>query len=144
MEFFLLLLNRDLSYNNIGQTLDYRRCNHMENIGEIIQNLIDKKGIKQRELARRLGKSHTHINRIIKGEKIPNLKLLQEIANVLNEDLNIFGVDFTEEEQNLMNDLELTDDELINKYNLTVDGKKVSEKELRLFLNQVRIMREGE
>lgn len=60
-------------------------------IGGRIAELRNKQDLSQRELARRLGKSPSYINRIEKGEKIPNLKLIQQIASILDEDLNIFG-----------------------------------------------------
>ncbi|MCD8510124.1 MAG: helix-turn-helix transcriptional regulator [Bacillus sp. (in: Bacteria)] len=55
-------------------------------IGGRIAELRNKQDLSQRELARRLGKSPSYINRIEKGEKIPNLKLIQQIASILDED----------------------------------------------------------
>ncbi|MEX0596410.1 MAG: helix-turn-helix transcriptional regulator [Candidatus Paceibacterota bacterium] len=95
------------------------------NIGKRISEARIKKGWSQRELARRLNKDNAFISRIERGKLDPNLELLDSISTLL--DVEFF---YTDEEINLMNDLELSDDELIDKYNLTVDGKEVSAKEI--------------
>lgn len=49
-----------------------------------IKHLREKKGISQRELARRLGISHTHMNRLERGGKRPNVPLSVRISQELD------------------------------------------------------------
>lgn len=52
-------------------------------IGKRIKELLDSKGISQRELARRLGKHPSEISEIVKGKRDPGVSLVEKIAEGL-------------------------------------------------------------
>jgi len=53
-------------------------------IGQIIGNLIKKKGVTQKEVAAKIGKSTTALSQIINGVYEPNPETLDKICEVLD------------------------------------------------------------
>lgn len=49
-------------------------------IGKRIRELLDKKGMSQRELARRIGKHPSEISEIIMGKRDPGMSIVEKIA----------------------------------------------------------------
>lgn len=62
----------------------------MKEIGPRIRKLREDKGLSLRELGDRINISFTHLSRIERGEKIPNLELLNTLANVFDVDMSYF------------------------------------------------------
>lgn len=52
-----------------------------------IKDILEKKGIKQTWLAEKLGKSYNMVNSYVQNRRQPSLEILNEIANILNEDV---------------------------------------------------------
>ena len=55
----------------------------MGTMGERIKELLEKKGITQRELAERTGCTEAAVSHYIKGDRIPRASILTKIAIVL-------------------------------------------------------------
>lgn len=56
----------------------------MATMGERLKELIDKKGISQKELAEKVGCTNAAISRYIKGNRVPRAGVLTKIAIVLD------------------------------------------------------------
>ena len=51
-----------------------------------IKEVLDEKGIKQKWLAEKLGKSYNMVNSYIQNRQQPRIEILFEIANILDVD----------------------------------------------------------
>ena len=56
----------------------------METMGERLKQLIEKKGISQKELAEKVGCTDAAISHYIKGDRVPRAAVLTKIAIVLD------------------------------------------------------------
>lgn len=56
----------------------------MDGIGERIKNLVEKKGMTQRELAEKTGCTEAAISHYIKGDRTPRASVLSKIAVALD------------------------------------------------------------
>jgi transcriptional regulator with XRE-family HTH domain len=52
-----------------------------------IKEVFEEKGIKQTWLAEKLGKSYNMVNDYVQNRQQPRLKILNEIANILDVDV---------------------------------------------------------
>ena len=52
-----------------------------------IKEILDEKGIKQIWLAEKIGKSYNMVNGYVQNRRQPSLKLLNEIAKILDVDV---------------------------------------------------------
>ena len=55
-----------------------------EKLGKKISELCKQQGIKQKELAEKVGITEVSISRYVRGERIPRRKILIQIANYLH------------------------------------------------------------
>jgi len=65
-------------------------------VGDQIRKLRKKKGIRQRDMARRLGVSQTHISMIENNKSGISMNLLEEVCNLLDADLLLLERDIDE------------------------------------------------
>lgn len=103
-----------------------------------------KSGHSLTKLAAKLNIDKAHLSRMETGKKPINLETIYQIASIYDLEPAYFLGGLTEGEYELMTELDLTDEELMDKYNLIVDGKKVSKKEIKTMLTIIRGLREGE
>lgn len=118
-------------------------------LGEFLESLRGKMSL--RDAAKKSGLSHTYIRRLELGinketnEIIkPSPETLKMLANAYNhsyEDLLTKAGYLTESESNFIRDLYLTEEELINKYKLTIEGKEVSKDELIEAIQYIKFKR---
>lgn len=116
----------------------------MQGIGSKIKERRKALGYSLRALGDEIGVSHAHLSKIENEKKKPNLKMLEEISKVLKVNISYFFEEeneFTEEEEAFLKDVDLTDDELIEKYNLVIDGKKASKEEIAAAIQMIRTLR---
>jgi putative transcriptional regulator len=52
-----------------------------------IKEVLEEKGIKQKWLAEKLGKSYNMVNAYVQNRQQPRLEILMEIANILDIDV---------------------------------------------------------
>jgi putative transcriptional regulator len=52
-----------------------------------IKNVLEEKGIKQKWLAEKLGKSFNSVNSYVQNRQQPRLEVLNEIAEILDVDI---------------------------------------------------------
>lgn len=117
----------------------------MKKVGERIKKLRKQHKHTLQDLGDKLNFNYSNLSKIERGERKPSLDLLEQIADLYNVSVSfILDEELTPQERDFMSDLDLTDDELIEKYNLIVDGKKVSDKEIKMMLSVVRSLRKTE
>lgn len=133
-------------------------------IGAFIQHHRIKSGYRsQRGLANESGISAATISRIEKNIQKPNPETLKELAKYLkstslvelmvvagywDEEELLEPIDLDKEETPFQNEkefvekLELSDEELLNKYELELDGKKLTEEEAKGVIAYLRSLRQ--
>lgn len=118
----------------------------MNSIGQRIKKLRNEKGYSLRELGKRLNIAHSHLSMIENGKKKPNLELLGSIAKVYGVSVAfLVGEDYTKEEKEFMEDaqqLTLTADDLIDKYELVVGDRPATKEEIEEAIKYILIKRE--
>lgn len=93
-----------------------------EYIANIIQKARKQKGLKQSELAEKIGISEKHLSKIETGKNYPALDNFLKIIEVLGLSLKDFGVDSTDETS-------------INKIKLQKLINTASEKQIDIYLD---------
>ncbi|MBY6037583.1 helix-turn-helix domain-containing protein [Fictibacillus nanhaiensis] len=109
-----------------------------------IRELRKKKGDTIKELADKIQYDYSNLSKIERGLLTPSIKLLSKIANIYEVKLTYLldNEGFSSEEQSFMEDLELSSEDLLNKYNFLLDGKQVSQKEAEFIIMMIRKLRE--
>lgn len=110
-------------------------------IGNKIKELRKQKGVSLRTVGEAIGVDYSYISRIESGRK-PSLDMLEKLAAYFEVPMD-YLVGVTEEEKTFMDDLHLTPEELINKYELVIDGKPASKEEITMMINTIRLLRSG-
>lgn len=134
----------------------------MESIGEFLKGLRMSKKMSLREASEKSGLSHSYIRYLENGKRpgsntpinpTPDtLKSLAEAYNYSYEDLmhragylrgesNDKMLDREELFVNDLSNLELTTEEIVEKFNLTVDGVSLTPTQLKRFVNWIRAER---
>ncbi|PAE44095.1 helix-turn-helix domain-containing protein [Bacillus sp. 7884-1] len=98
-----------------------------------------------KDLSNKINYDYSNLSKIERGIYQPSLDLLKKIANVYNVDMNYFFDDYnayTPEENKFMGEVDISShEELLNKYNLVLDGKKLSKNELEFVIEVIRNLR---
>lgn len=108
-------------------------------IGEKLKILRQERNLTLRALGEKLGIDYSYLGKVERGKANPSMQLLEDIATFFNVPTGSL-FELTDDERDFMSDLELTDDELMDKYNLTIDGKKVSKEKLKQMLAIIRAL----
>lgn len=56
----------------------------MERFGEKLRTLRNRQGLTLRQLGKMLDVSHTHVGRLERGEKIPNVAMVLKVAQIFD------------------------------------------------------------
>lgn len=118
------------------------------NIGGRIAFLRDQRGLTQEELATRLGISRAALSHYEKNRREPDTETLTKVADLFQVSLD-YLVGRTQVATNTLDpeirrfsdELELSDAELMERFSLTIDGRKLSPEEARRFIAFVRAER---
>lgn len=97
-----------------------------------------------KSLANKINYDYSNLSKIERGIYQPSLELLAKIADVYNVEMNYFFEEnngYTPEESNFIGELDISHDELLKKYNLVLDGKKLSKTELEFMIEVIRKLR---
>lgn len=120
----------------------------MKMIGERIAQLRESRKMTQEELAKKIGISRASLSHYEKNRREPDYEVLQRIADYFHVSMDylmgrtdnpnaILGADtklFTES-------LELSDEDILERFTLTIDGRKLTEEEAKRFIAFVRAER---
>ena len=92
-----------------------------------------------RALGEKLGVDYSYLGKVEREKANPSMQLLEDIAVFFNVPMGSL-FELSDNEKSLMRELELNDDELIEKYNLTLDGEKVTKEKLKQALAILRAL----
>lgn len=109
-----------------------------------IKQLRKKNGDTLKELAMKLNYDYSNLSKIERGIHVPSLELLRKIAEVYNVNMSYFFVGenrYTAAETSFMDELDICREEFLQKYNIMLDGQKLSKTELELIVEIIRKLR---
>ncbi|PYI57206.1 helix-turn-helix domain-containing protein [Paenibacillus flagellatus] len=120
----------------------------MVRCGERIAYLREKRGLTQEDLANKLGISRASLSHYETNRREPDYETLNKIANFFDISLDyLLGrtenphVILDNEVREFVDSLELSDESILDKFSLTIDGRKLSPEESRRFIAFVRAER---
>jgi transcriptional regulator with XRE-family HTH domain len=118
------------------------------NIGSRIAYLRDRRGWTQEELSQALGISRASLSHYEKNRREPDSETLTKFADVFNVSLDYLvgrtdnpNLVMDEDVGQFVDQLELSDEEILSKFTLTIDGRKLTADEARRFIAFVRAER---
>lgn len=116
--------------------------------GEIIAELREKRGLSQGEVAAKIGSTRAAISHYETNRRQPDSRILSKLADLFNVTTDYImgrtsnpGTDSSGDVSDFVNHLELSDQAILEKYEFTVDGRKLTEEETRRFIAFVRAER---
>ncbi|NMO95696.1 helix-turn-helix domain-containing protein [Paenibacillus lemnae] len=118
------------------------------NYGERIAELRDQRGWTQEELATSVGITRAALSHYEKNRRKPDFETLTALADRFDVSID-YLIGRTQNEKmtldpdvsQFVDGLELADEDLLERFNLTVDGRKLSEEEAKRFIAFVRMER---
>jgi transcriptional regulator with XRE-family HTH domain len=120
----------------------------MMNIGNRIAFLRDQRGLTQEELSSSLGISRAALSHYEKNRREPDTETLGKIADLFQVSLDYLvgrtsqsTTTLDADVRQFTDELELADDELLERFALTIDGRKLTAEEARRFIAFVRAER---
>lgn len=119
------------------------------NTGDRIAELREAKGWTQEELSARLGITRAALSHYEKNRRKPDFEALKLLADCFDVSVDYLVGRTTQPQTELSNDarsftdqLELSDDEVMRHFQLTVDGHQLTDEEARRFIAFVRAERQ--
>lgn len=120
----------------------------MNNYGERIAALREMRKMTQEELALQLQISRAVLSHYEKNRRKPNYNTLRKIADFFHVSVDyLLGRDedplhaSKDEIQEFADSLELSDDHILEKFTLTIDGKELTSEEAKRFIAFIRAER---
>lgn len=118
------------------------------NIGSRIALLRDKRGWTQETLASSLGISRAALSHYEKNRREPDTETLTKVANLFSVTIDYLvgrtnepNMTLDSDVQQFSDELELSDSELLERFALTVDGRKLTPDEAKRFIAFIRAER---
>ncbi|WP_198863713.1 helix-turn-helix domain-containing protein [Bacillus velezensis] len=101
-----------------------------------------------RETAEKVGLDHSYLSKIERGVQNPSLKTIESLSNFLMLIVLIFHrrqnlEPFSDAEKQLAFERDLSIENLRKNYNITVDGKEVSDDEINVMLEVLKAYRKS-
>ncbi|MFX3625057.1 MAG: helix-turn-helix domain-containing protein [Ectobacillus sp.] len=110
-----------------------------------IKEIRKKNGDTLKSLAEKINYDYSNLSKIERGIYTPSLNLLKKIADVYGVEITHFleteNDSYTPQEKCFMQDLNLESEEILKRYNLILDGKKITKEEMEFMLDIVRKLR---
>ncbi|WP_231618417.1 MULTISPECIES: helix-turn-helix domain-containing protein [unclassified Fictibacillus] len=109
-----------------------------------IRQLRKQRGDTIKTLASKIKYDFSNLSKIERGLLNPSIKLLSRIADVYDVNISYFLDEktYSNEEEKLIEDLELSSEKLAEKYNFTLDGMHITVKEADFIITILRKLRE--
>ncbi|MFB9278538.1 helix-turn-helix domain-containing protein [Cohnella cellulosilytica] len=118
------------------------------NIGSRLAFLRDQRGLTQEELAASLGISRAALSHYEKSRREPDTETLGKIADLFQVSIDYLvgrtphpQTTLDPEIRQFADELELSDEQILDHFALTVDGRKLTAEEARRFIAFVRAER---
>lgn len=120
----------------------------MMTCGDKIAALREKRGLTQEDLASKIGISRASLSHYEKNRRDPDYTTLTKFADFFKVSVD-YLLGRTDDPSNisdpgvreLSDELELTDEQLLEKFSFTVDGRKLTPEESRRFIAFIRAER---
>ncbi|MDF2713183.1 MAG: Xre family transcriptional regulator [Paenibacillus sp.] len=120
----------------------------MNRCGDRIAHLREKRGLTQEELSNKLGISRAALSHYETNRREPDYETLRNIANFFDISLD-YLLGRTSDPQivldsgirEFIDSLELSDENIMEKFMLTIDGRKLTPEEAKRFIAFVRAER---
>ncbi|QHW30869.1 helix-turn-helix domain-containing protein [Paenibacillus rhizovicinus] len=119
------------------------------NIGSIIYKLREDRGWTQEQTAGLLGISRAALSHYEKNRREPDSETLSKFADLFNVSVDYLvgrttvpHITLDEPVREFVDQLELSEEEILRKFDLTIDGVKLSPEEARNFIAFVRAARD--
>ncbi|CAN7299139.1 MULTISPECIES: helix-turn-helix domain-containing protein [Paenibacillus] len=116
--------------------------------GDRIALLREKRGLTQEDLSVKIGISRASLSHYETNRREPDYETINKIANFFNVSIDyLLGrtnhqqTVLDEDVRDFVENLDLTDEGILQKFSLTVDGKRLSAEEARRFIAFVRAER---
>jgi transcriptional regulator with XRE-family HTH domain len=116
--------------------------------GNRLSELRDRRGYTQEELANLLGISRAALSHYEKNRREPDFETLTKVADLFHVSIDylIGRTDHPEkvldpEVRDFVDNLELSDADILQKFSLTIDGRKLSAEEAKRFIAFIRAER---
>lgn len=118
------------------------------NIGSRLAFLRDQRGLTQEELASSLGISRAALSHYEKNRREPDTETLGKVADLFQVSIDYLvgrthqsTATLDTDVRQFADELELADDQLLDHFALTIDGRKLTAEEARRFIAFVRAER---
>lgn len=118
------------------------------NIGSRLAFLRDQRGLTQEELASSLGISRAALSHYEKNRREPDTETLGKVADLFQVSIDYLvgrtaqtNATLDSDVRQFTDELELSDDEILSHFALTIDGRKLTAEEARRFIAFVRAER---
>jgi transcriptional regulator with XRE-family HTH domain len=118
--------------------------NHENRIAE----LREARGWTQEELSRSIGITRASLSHFEKSRRKPDFEILTKLADAFGVSIDYLigrtsnsDLIMDEDVRTFVDELELSDDKLLEKFNLTIDGRSLSEDEAKRFIAFIRMER---
>lgn len=116
--------------------------------GNRIAELRDQHGWTQEELAHSIGITRAALSHYEKNRRKPDYEILTKLADKFNVSIDyLIGrtkqpqIILDQEVREFVDQLELSDEDLLKNFNLTIDGHSLTEEEAKRFIAFMRIER---
>jgi len=116
--------------------------------GERIAELRESRKWTQEELAALLGIKRAALSHYEKNRREPDFEILNKLADIFQVSTDYLvgrtdhqQVSLSDEIRNFTDKLELSDEEILKTFTLTIDGRELTEEEARRFIAFVRAER---
>lgn len=116
--------------------------------GNRIATLRDKQALTQEELAKKLGISRAALSHYEKNRREPDYETLTKIADLFLVTIDYLlgrtndpSMKLDDDVKQFVDRLELSDDEIMEKFMLTIDGRRLSLEEAKRFIAFIRAER---
>lgn len=118
------------------------------NIGNRIAFLREQRGLTQEELSTSLGISRAALSHYEKNRREPDTETLSKVADLFHVSLDYLAgrtsqptTTLDPDVRQFADELELSNNELLEKFSLTIDGRKLTPAEARRFIAFIRAER---
>ncbi|MGF7046285.1 transcriptional regulator with XRE-family HTH domain [Paenibacillus sp. DS2015] len=118
------------------------------NHGNRIAELREIRGWTQEDLSRSIGITRASLSHYEKNRRKPDFEILSKLADKFDVSIdyligrtNHADVEMDEDVRQFVDDLELSDDKILERINLTIDGRSLTEEEAKRFIAFVRMER---
>ncbi|WP_171683262.1 helix-turn-helix domain-containing protein [Paenibacillus planticolens] len=116
--------------------------------GDRIALLREKRGLTQEELSNKIGISRASLSHYETSRREPDYETINKIATFFNVSIdyllgrtNLQHTILDNDVRDFVENLDLTDENILQKFSLTVDGRKLSPDEAKRFIAFVRAER---